>query len=521
MATHNTSARSSAAPGGTGRADPFAPGVNAFFQEVSRVQQLDLLYALLCYGHSPLVLLGPLGAGKTTLLSELQKRLAEHLPTALLTGYPELTVDPLLDEAQRQFTVALSTRGSAFGGDGVMGAVMLVDDADTLSDVVLRVLLTPSSSQGGGQVRVLLAGTQPLVQRIAPMVDALVPMVRVLELPPFSAADSARFVGTRLAAVGIHAHPLLLPLALQQLHQDAGGWPGAIVSYARAALASAGSRPPRATVAPRKAARVGGGRLGFFLQGFRQAVHSQWLWPIFGALSVALLLLLWPQKKPLPPPPPTALSTLAPPPVRVAEPEHTSSPNTPAVAAPEAPPTAVAPLATPTPATGAVPSVVVALAANPPPKALAPPVAPVAQPAVAPAKGSANTTTPTAAASPAPIAPAAVATPAPTPTPPATVSGDQRSNEWLRTQLPGSYTLQLMSGNGEEPVRVFMREWGLSGDKLTIAHTRRSGRDWYSLLYGVYANQRQAEEAAKQLPHGVGRPWIRTVGSVQQDLPRP
>ncbi|CAK0760308.1 DamX protein [Gammaproteobacteria bacterium] len=551
-------------PPGGGRNDPFAPSVANFFQEPSRVQRLDLLYALIGYGHSPLLLIGPPGAGKTTLLLQLQKRLARTQPTALLSAYPELAADPLLDEAQRQFTAALA----AGGLEGAAEAALLIDNADTLSDVVLQVLLTPASGQGAGQVRVLLTGTPGLVQRIAAMTSPIIN--KVLELLPFSEEDSAHFVRSRLAAAGIHNHPLLLPAALKRLYRDTGGWPGAIVTHTRTALtpttAATAVRPGKTQkpTAPKKNAppvtpHAGSNRLGFnqmgdtVLKAFRRAVRSYWLWPVVGVSTLAILFGLWPKEVPTLFPsttgPSPSLSTLPPPPVRPTSPPLVPTPETPPTTAaahepPVTPPAVANPMVEPVgphPTHPAHP-----IAAVPPretvtPPVVPPPVATSTTPAAVPPTPPTAHTVPTAQvqtsapsagpAAPHPVpmppstSPASTQTPAtptvatnttPPPTNPAP-SGNLKPEEWLRAQRPTNYTMQLMGGNAEAPLQEFLRRWGLAGE-MVVAHTRRSGHDWYALLYGVYPNSRQAQEATKQLPHGIGKPWIRTFGSVQQDL---
>ncbi|CAK0778983.1 DamX protein [Gammaproteobacteria bacterium] len=527
-----------------GGSDPFAPNTHYFFQEISRVQRLDLLYSLLHYDRSVSVLIGPPGAGKTTLLLQLQKRMRRTHPTALLTAYPELEAEPLLDEAQRQFNAALA----AGGLEGAMEAVMLVDDADTLADVVLRVLLTPSSGQGSGQIRVLITGTPALEQRIASFSD-LDPAARVLELLPFTEEDSARFVRARLEAAGIHSHPLLLPAALKRLHHESGGWPGAIVTRARAALNPVAARPGKTPKAapPKKIAkpnnrpgvnRFGGlNRLGSMIRkSIRQAIRSYWLWPAMGVVTLAILFGLWPKDVPQVFSP-TTVSTLPPPPARETPPTQPQPPTaekSPSTAtiheSPAATSTVEHPGSNPAPAThppliGPPRETVVASSlpltslATPPPVSTSPAQLSISATATGPTTAAHPAPTPLPAASttsspPQPV----VATPAPPPSSPTpATSGGLQSEAWLRAQRPNDYTLQLMSGNSEAPLQEFLQRWKITGT-MNIARTRRSGHDWFALLYGSYPNSHQAQEAIKQLPHGIGKPWTRTFGSVQQDL---
>jgi|GEM_PF-2730837 len=516
-----------------GGSDPFAPDANYFFQESSRVQRLDLLYSLLYYGRSVPVLSGPPGSGKTTLLLQLQKKMGRTHPTALLTAYPELVAESLLDEAQRQFNVALA----AGGLEGAMEAVLLVDDADTLPDTVLQVLLTPSSGQGSGQIRVLIAGTPALGTRIASFPDTI-PIARVLELLPFAEEDTIRFVCARMKMAGILSHPLLLPAALKQLHWESGGWPGAIVTRAQAALAPTTARLTGKTskAAPRKKpakpTRLGVNRLGSrLLRTTRQAIRSHWLWPVVGVATVAILFGLWPKGGP-PTFPPAVVSTLPPtreiPQSLPRAPEPGGASNVAVVHESPIPPPTVEPSGLhpthPTRETVAslVPSIPVTSIVPvpiPPVTSTAARMVPPAQVQVPTASTGSGTPHPLPAVlptSPQQTVTAPVSPPTPTPVAP----GNLQPEEWLRTQPSNNYTLQLMSGNSEAPLQEFLHRWKLTG-QMVIARTRRSGRDWYALLYGTYSNSRQAQEAIKQLPHDIGKPWARTFGSVQQDLQQP
>lgn len=480
----------------SGGSDPFASlGTNLLFQEGSRVQRLDLFYSLLCYGRSPLVLIGPPGAGKTTFLLQLQQRTGTLQPTALLTAYPELTIEPLLDEAQRQFTAVLA----AGGLEKAASAILLVDDADTLSDVVLRVLITPVTRQEG-QARVVLTGTPRLRERIQSFTDHSIPEVKIFDLLPFSEEDSARFVRTCMKAAGILNHPLLLPKALHQLYRKSEGWPGVIVTHARMALAptalrswkvSASPKSPPKTIFPLKSILPSFTRWrNTFLKSLRQAIHSYWLWPAMGVLTLGIFFGLRPREIP----PPTAipaLSSLPPPPPIIPNIRSVKPVATPTAAIPSnLPPSSTTP-ASSLVTSPAVPSIQTPVSIKP----TSQPLVPIVPPALPLQQEVAQEVTSTSNNS----------------------SKGLYSNQWIRAQRSTNYTLQLMSGNAEADLQEFLRRWELSGE-IAITHTQRRGKNWYSLLYGVYSNYNEAQDAAKKLPPHMGKPWIRTLGSVQKDF---
>lgn len=449
--------------------DPFAPSLNIFFPEIHRRQRLDLIFTLIGYGRTPVVLVAPLGAGKSTLLAELQQRISRNHPCALINATPQWTVDALLDEAQRQFTRALSTMPDL---ERAAAAVLIVDDAHTLSDMALQVLLTPVAGQAG-QVRVLLSGAPELEPRIS-----TTPEVKVLDLPAFSLADTERFLRSRLS--GVYAS-ILTPDNLQRIYQNSGGWPAGIIAQSRIALVGPAARPPRTSPVPKKKAdpppppprKKSPPKAGFLLRIARQTVNSYWFWPTLGIASVALLF-NWPSipENPLNPAPKAESTPQIPTPVPVIRPRAP-------LPQPIEEPAELAPIpsAPPLPPTVELP--------EPPP---APP--PVTPPPIIPVP---------------PVAP-----PAPH-TPPVLYS-----EQWLRIQTPQDFTLQLSGGNTDDQLRQLIRDLKL--DEGFIAHTLRNGRDWYLLLYGVYPTRRQAEIALQHLPPSINKPWIRTIGSVQKDL---
>ena len=417
-----------------------------FFAESSRVQRLDLLFTLIGYGRTPLALVAPPGAGKSILLAELHKRLRQNQPCALIGAALHSTVDSILDEAQLQFTRALTAHPDL---ERSPAAVLIVDDADALSDVALQVILTPVAGQAG-QVRVLLSGTPELEKRVHQNTTTI-------ELLPFSLADTERFLQNRFRAAGITYH--LTPENLQRIHQLSGGWPGGIITQARLLIS-----PRRVTPAPPKKKVVAQPPSmrkknppgpSSTLRVVRKTVNSYWFWPALGIGAVALLFIGQP--------------------------------------APKAPPESL-------PEVGKLPPLTRPRPVLPEPVEEPPREDPVSLPEPIP--------------EPEPI----VAPPPPPPVtaPPPHTPPPRHSKQWLRIQTPQDFTLQLSGGNTDEQLRQFIRDWKL--DDGFIAHTLRNGRDWYLVLYGVYPTRRQAEIAAQRLPPGIGKPWIRTIGSVQKDL---
>ena len=93
--------------------------------------------------------------------------------------------------------------------------------------------------------------------------------------------------------------------------------------------------------------------------------------------------------------------------------------------------------------------------------------------------------------------------------------------EWLLSQNSSYYTIQILGVHDEELLLKFI-ENDLTATQTNLAyyHTRRKGKDWYPLLYGVYPSPKEASSAIKQLPPHIQQssPWIRSLSSVQNAI---
>ncbi|RLJ21182.1 hypothetical protein DJ031_03565 [bacterium endosymbiont of Escarpia laminata] len=92
-------------------------------------------------------------------------------------------------------------------------------------------------------------------------------------------------------------------------------------------------------------------------------------------------------------------------------------------------------------------------------------------------------------------------------------------NNWLLEQNPEHYTLQWIGVEQLASLRRFVARHGLEKQAGYI-RTKRKGKAWYVLLWGVYPERDAAQKAKRKLPRSLrGRDvWARTVGSLQQEL---
>ncbi len=89
-------------------------------------------------------------------------------------------------------------------------------------------------------------------------------------------------------------------------------------------------------------------------------------------------------------------------------------------------------------------------------------------------------------------------------------------NDWFLEQNPWHYTIQLLGSAKQKPLDKFIKRHKLK-DKASWFKTRRYGKDWYVLVYGVYPSEKNARQALTNLPDALrtSSPWPRTLGSVQ------
>ncbi|NOY63689.1 MAG: hypothetical protein GXP10_11180, partial [Gammaproteobacteria bacterium] len=86
---------------------------------------------------------------------------------------------------------------------------------------------------------------------------------------------------------------------------------------------------------------------------------------------------------------------------------------------------------------------------------------------------------------------------------------------WLLDQNPNYYTIQLIATSRESSAIAFIKSKGLE-DKSAIFRVDRNGKTVYPVVYGVYPDRRQAQQAAGKLPEIEG--WVRTVAGIQKTL---
>jgi len=97
-------------------------------------------------------------------------------------------------------------------------------------------------------------------------------------------------------------------------------------------------------------------------------------------------------------------------------------------------------------------------------------------------------------------------------------SHDIRREKWLLSQEGQKYTLQLFGSSDEAEINLIVKRYKLDG-LLAYYRTQRKGGQWYGLTYGVYADLREAQGAAKELPVRLKNDvWVRKLRSIHRDI---
>jgi len=88
---------------------------------------------------------------------------------------------------------------------------------------------------------------------------------------------------------------------------------------------------------------------------------------------------------------------------------------------------------------------------------------------------------------------------------------------WIKQQNKKHFTLQLLGTHNKNTLPSYIKKYSLKNDAATFK-TQRNGKDWFTLIYGFYPTKSAAQAAAKQLPKGVAKPWVRSFASILPSL---
>jgi len=507
--------------------DPFAPRVPGFkFFPAQRKPVLGQLHHLARYSQLLLVVTGPQGSGKTLLRQ------------ALVASTNKQSVQSVVVSARgagdsagilRQVAQALNVEQAEIGA--ILAQVvqlaltgqevyLLVDDAEHLDESALEALMALAAGAPEGRPHVFLFGESSLIAQLEAL-SLEEERFHVIELQPYTEEETREYLEQRLEGAG-RGIELFTADQISDIHESSDGWPGNINQVARDAMIEAMIASRSAVKRPSMGFNMPKKHVLAISAVVVVAVAAAWLMPgrskapTTGAPANEQAQLPLGQGSPQPnggapsvefagnsQPMPLPLVGNSQPVMRgpLAEaaggitegddgvPVEGSSATPPTVTT-VAPPAGIQPGPAPTPAAKPVTAPTQVATAKPAP-------VPVAKPAAASA----------------PAKPAVAAKPAEKPAPAAKAAG----GTWYAGQPTSNYVVQILGTSSETTAQNFVKE---QGGEYRYFKKVLNGKPLYVITYGNFANRDAAVTAIKALPAKVqaGKPWPRTVASVQQEL---
>jgi DamX protein len=502
--------------------DPFAPRVPGFkFFPAQRKPVLGQLHHLARYSQLLLVVTGPQGSGKTLLRQALVASTnKQSVQSVVVSARGVGDAAGVLRQVAQALNVAQAEVGSilaqvvqlALTGQEVY---LLVDDAEQLDESALEALLALAAGAPEGRPHVFLFGESSLIASLEQL-STEEERFHVIELQPYAEEETREYLAQRLEGAG-RGIELFTADQISDIHESSDGWPGTINQVARDAMIEAMIASRSAVKRPRMGFNMPKKHVLAISAVVVVAVAAAWIIPgrnkapTAGAPATEQAQLPLGQGTPQP-------NSSGKPAVEFAG----NSQPMPLPLVGQSQPVMRGPLAeaaggitegddgVPVEGSSATPPTVTSTA---PPAGLS--AGPAATPAARP------TPAPTQVAS---AKPAAAAKPAPVTKPvekpvekPVTVAKAAAGGGWYAGQAPGNYVVQILGTSSEAAAQNFVKE---QGGEYRYFKKNLQGKPLYVITYGSFANRDAAVAAIKALPAKVqaGKPWPRTVASVQQEL---
>ncbi|MBJ7538076.1 SPOR domain-containing protein [Marinomonas transparens] len=491
--------------------DPFgSKDTSAYFASEEGNQQLALLEHLSRYSNLLSVIQGPQGSGKSRFLMEFARHQDDSTVISHVKGTILMTAGQLLQAIYAGFAGHFTQppNEATFGpllkfshdlDEKGQSALILIDNAQELHTDAISMLLDMMSLATDNQTvpHVALFSEYSLARNLDSYQGARYEQLsHTLTLAPYSLEQTRAYLLHRVRAVGGGINLPFDEKQIKQIHQDSGGYPGAINQIAQKIMGNGG-----------KSAKAGG-RFNLAL-GFPLAHMAMLSVVMLGILMAVLFNDSDDEKTPvvtdrtsnvIPLSPRQGQSSaetiaridamqrkigqggdiiLPPIPTGIGEPEvkpaNTEQSKVAAV---------IAPTVTTAPIRAEVP---IRTEAPPQPKS----VPPVAAPTVVPSEK----------------------------TELKTETDPFDKTQWWLTQNPNRYTLQLLGTHNQSTVKEFIRDQG-SVDAFGYFKSIHNGKDWFVVVYGVYRNRSEAIAAAETLPKDIRdlNPWARNARGIQDDI---
>lgn len=100
-----------------------------------------------------------------------------------------------------------------------------------------------------------------------------------------------------------------------------------------------------------------------------------------------------------------------------------------------------------------------------------------------------------------------------------TLTDGLKGAEWLMSQSPDAYTLQIVAVSRSSSLLRLARQFP-PGSELASFRSRKGNGELYPLFFGIYPSLQAAKDAAATLPASLGQPLPRQMKSVHQEIRR-
>jgi len=475
--------------------DPFATRVPGFkFFPAQRKPVLGQLHHLARYSQLLLVVTGPEGSGKTLVRQALVASSNKQSVQSVVIS-PQETTDSSI--VLQQIAQALGSSSTDF--DSIMAQIiqlaltgqevyLLVDDAERLTGAAVETLLRLAQGNPEGRPHVFLFGEHSLVARLEALVEGE-ERFHVIALQPYEEEETREYLTLRLEGAG-SGLDCFSEEQIVRIHENSGGWPGAINQAARDELVDAMQHSK-------------GGRKS---AGWGLPLPMKHIWALAAVLCVVVIAFLMRDAGDQSVAPSTTSLPLDMGSAEVSaeigkaeDPAGDFAPNG-AQVQPEQP-VIREPLA-------AAGSAEVDESSEPVPEA---PV--TSRQEVAPAQeGSAAVQSPPSE----PVAPAeAPREPERQAAKPAAAGASAAA--WYASQPGTNYLIQVLGTRTQNNAEALVK---LHGDGYRYFVKQHEGKPLYVITHGAFSSRNAALEAIKALPASLkaGKPWVRSFASVQQEI---
>jgi len=380
-----------------------------------------------------------------------------------------------------------------------------VDDAEQLDESALEALLALAAGTPEGRPHVFLFGESSLIADLE-QISGDQELFHVIELQPYEEDETREYLAQRLEGAG-QGIELFSAAQISDIHESSDGWPGNINQVARDAMIEAMIASRSAVKRPKMGFTMPKKHVLAISAVVVVAVAAAWLIP--GRSKAPTTAGAPTEQAQLPLGKPTPNVEFA----NSGQPTNLPMVGQPVMRGPlaeEAGGISEGDDGVPVEGSSATPPTVTTTAppAGVPAGTPATPVAPAAKPTPAPTVATAKPAAPVAKPVPAPAA-------KPAEKPAATVA--KAGSSWYSSQPTGNFVVQILGTSSEANAQAFVKE---QGGEYRYFKKVLNGKPLYVITYGSFPSRAAADSAIKALPAKVqaGKPWPRTVASVQQEL---